>query len=85
MVLPVLAIAFVLRRWLKVELCVVGAHRFGHLALEPEVFLNLQDSTGVVFARDPLHFGVLLGRGFSQIGSLQNCGDVRLGLLRAGS
>lgn len=42
MVLPVLAIAFVLRRWFKVELCVVGAHRFGHLALEPEVFLNLR-------------------------------------------
>lgn len=41
-VLPVLAIAFVLRRWFKVELCVVGAHRFGHLALEPEVFLNVQ-------------------------------------------
>lgn len=30
-----------LRRWLRVELCVVGVQRFGHLSLEPEVLLCL--------------------------------------------
>ena len=39
--LPFLLLLRVVRRFLKVELCVVGAHRFGHLALEPEVYLNL--------------------------------------------
>ena len=27
----------------RVELCVVAFHRFGHLALEPELFLSIRD------------------------------------------
>ena len=43
---PILLLARLVRRVIKVELCVVGAQRFGHLALEPEVFLNLQRLRG---------------------------------------
>jgi len=43
---PILLLARLVRRVIKVELCVVGAQRFGHLALEPEVFLNLQRLQG---------------------------------------
>lgn len=39
---PVLAVLFLLRPIFRVELCIVGAQRFGHLALEPEVFLGLR-------------------------------------------
>ena len=37
---PVLAIAWCLRCNVRFRLCVVGAHRFGHLALEPEMWLS---------------------------------------------
>ena len=40
--LPFLVLVQLLKRVLRVELCVVGAQRFGHLALEPEVYLSLQ-------------------------------------------
>ena len=43
---PILLLVRLVRRIIKVELCVVGAQRFGHLALEPEVFLNLQRIQG---------------------------------------
>jgi len=36
---PVLAMAWCLRCIVKFRICVVGAHRFGHLALEPEMWL----------------------------------------------
>lgn len=31
------------RPFFKVELCIVAFHRFGHLALEPELFLSIRD------------------------------------------
>jgi len=37
---PVLAMAWCLRCIVKFRICVVGAHRFGHLALEPEMWLS---------------------------------------------
>jgi len=35
-----------LRPWLRLQLCVVGSQRFGHLALEPEVFLSRLEVNG---------------------------------------
>lgn len=43
---PILLLVRLVRKIIQVELCVVGAQRFGHLALEPEVFLNLQRLKG---------------------------------------
>lgn len=36
---PLLVVAWCLRPFVRFRLCVVGAHRFGHLALEPEMWL----------------------------------------------
>lgn len=41
-VLPLLAVLWVVRPWLRVRLLFVAAHRFGHLALEPEIELANQ-------------------------------------------
>ena len=38
--LLVLIVLWILRPVLKVELCIVAFHRFGHLALEPEIYLG---------------------------------------------
>jgi putative glycosyltransferase (TIGR04372 family) len=43
---PTIALLLVLRivrPFLRVELCVVAFHRFGHLALEPEIALSIRD------------------------------------------
>lgn len=45
-VLPILLVFRLLRTWFKFQLCVVGSQRFGHLALEPEVFLSRLDLIG---------------------------------------
>lgn len=37
---PLLLVAWCLRPVVRFRLCVVGAHRFGHLALEPEMWLS---------------------------------------------
>jgi putative glycosyltransferase (TIGR04372 family) len=42
--LPVLALIRILRPWLRVRLLIVASHRFGHLALEPEMELAVQSS-----------------------------------------
>lgn len=39
-VLPLLLVLRLIRPWLRLELCVVGSQRFGHLALEPEILLS---------------------------------------------
>lgn len=44
--LPVLLVLRLVRPWLRLELCVVGSQRFGHLALEPEIFLSRLELTG---------------------------------------
>lgn len=44
--IAVLAVALIFRRFVRVEICVVGTHRFGHLALEPEVYLGIQNLSG---------------------------------------
>ena len=36
----VLIILRILRPLIKIELCIVAFHRYGHLALEPEIFLG---------------------------------------------
>lgn len=36
---PILGVMRLFRRFVVFKLCVVGAHRFGHLALEPEMYL----------------------------------------------
>ena len=41
--LLVLIVLRILRPVVKVELCIVAFHRFGHLALEPEIFLGEQE------------------------------------------
>jgi len=41
--LLVLIVLRILRPVMKVELCIVAFHRFGHLALEPEIFLGEQE------------------------------------------
>ena len=38
--LLVLIVLRILRPVVKVELCIVAFHRFGHLALEPEIYLG---------------------------------------------
>ena len=38
---PILLLVRLVRRVIRVELCVVGSQRFGHLSLEPEVHLCL--------------------------------------------
>jgi len=38
--IPLLLVAWVLRPVMRFHLCIVGSHRFGHLALEPEMRLN---------------------------------------------
>jgi putative glycosyltransferase (TIGR04372 family) len=37
--IPILALAWILRPVVRIRLCLVGAQRFGHLALEPEMWL----------------------------------------------
>ena len=41
--LLVLIVLRILRPVVRVELCIVAFHRFGHLALEPEIFLGERD------------------------------------------
>jgi putative glycosyltransferase (TIGR04372 family) len=41
---PVLVMAWCLRPLVRVRLCIVGSHRFGHLALEPEMWLAYRQS-----------------------------------------
>ena len=41
--LLVLIFLFIARPLVRVRLCIVAFHRFGHLALEPEIFLGEQD------------------------------------------
>lgn len=36
---PILGLLRLLRRWIRVKVLIVGSHRFGHLALEPELWL----------------------------------------------
>lgn len=55
-VLPMLLVLRLLRPWLRLELCVVGSQRFGHLALEPEVFLSRLEVTGPSLGPRTLHF-----------------------------
>ena len=55
-VLPMLLVLRLLRPWLSLELCVVGSQRFGHLALEPEVFLSRLEVTGPSLGPRTLHF-----------------------------
>jgi len=38
--IPLLLVAWTLRPVMRFHLCIVGSHRFGHLALEPEMRLN---------------------------------------------
>ena len=39
----VLILLFIARPLVRVRLCIVAFHRFGHLALEPEIFLGEQE------------------------------------------
>ena len=39
----VLICLFLVRPFVKIRLCIVAFHRFGHLALEPEIFLGEQE------------------------------------------
>lgn len=39
----VLICLFLMRPFVKIRLCIVAFHRFGHLALEPEIFLGEQE------------------------------------------
>ena len=41
--LLVLICLFLVRRLVRVRICIVAFHRFGHLALEPEIFLGEQE------------------------------------------
>ncbi len=43
---PLLVAVYLMRPLLRIELCIVGAHRFGHLALEPEIRLCLEQFGG---------------------------------------
>lgn len=42
--IPLLLLAWLLRPLIKFRLCVVGSHRFGHLALEPEMRITSRPS-----------------------------------------
>ena len=55
--LLVLICLFLVRPLIRVRLCIVAFHRFGHLALEPEIFLGEQElrvKSGVT-KRFPVH------------------------------
>ena len=41
--LVILLVLKILQPFLRVQLCIVGFHRYGHLALEPEIFLAEQE------------------------------------------
>ena len=43
----VLAIMKMIQPFVRFQLCIVGFHRYGHLALEPEIFLAEQEDTRV--------------------------------------
>lgn len=45
--LVVLAIMKLIQPLMRFQLCIVGFHRYGHLALEPEIFLAEQEDTRV--------------------------------------
>lgn len=45
MALPLLVVAWCIRPLVRVRLCIVGSHRFGHLALEPEMWLAQRQSS----------------------------------------
>ena len=53
--LVVLAIMKLIQPLMRFQLCIVGFHRYGHLALEPEVFLaELEDSSAIHKVKRPV-------------------------------
>lgn len=43
--LPILVVSKLFSPFIRIRILVVGAHRYGHLALEPEVYLSQKNST----------------------------------------
>ena len=56
--LVVLAIMKMIQPFVRFQLCIVGFHRYGHLALEPEIFLAEQEVTraNTKFTRPVVNF-----------------------------